>query len=140
ARLAALRRYKFFGGASAPAAPEPRAADIIQAGPTPDSLSAGLSARESFAQDPSAAGAPQEKPSRENLTSEDPAVADFVIEADVALPTELPEPIAHLPSPPTDLDNAVEPPQDILKEIPTEEVETPKNVLPFRPPGDAKPP
>jgi PAS domain S-box-containing protein len=144
ARLAALRRYEFFGGASAPAAPEPRAADIVQAGPATDSVSAGLSARESFVQDPSVAGAPQEKPSRENLTSEDPAVADFVIETGVALPTELPEPIAHLPSHPTDLDNAVEPPQDILKEvlkeIPTEEPETPKNVLPFRPPGDAKPP
>src|SRR4029079_1704321 len=126
------------------ATPDPRAPVIAQAGPATDSLSAGLSARESFVQDPSAAGAPHEKPSRENLTSEDPAVADFVIETGVALPTELPEPIAHLPSHPTDLDNAVEPPQDILKEvlkeIPTEEPETPKNVLPFRPPGDAKPP
>ena len=137
ARLAALRRYEFFGGASAPAAPEPLAADIVQAGPAPDSLSAELPAREPSqeppAQDPSAAGAPQEKPPQENLTAEDPAPADFVIETSVASSAELSEPIASETSHPTDLDNAVEPPVETA-------TETPKNVLPFRPSGDAKPP
>ena len=38
ARLAALRRYEFFGGAPAPVAPEPRSADIVQAGPASDSV------------------------------------------------------------------------------------------------------
>ena len=128
ARLAVLRRHEFFGGAPAPAAPEPRAADIVQAGPAPDSLSAGLPAQE-----PSATGAPQEMPPQENLTAEDSAHADFVVETRVASPAELPEPTASETSHPTDLDNAVEPPVDTA-------TETPKNVLPFRPPGDAKPP
>ena len=144
ARLAALRRHEFFGGAAAPAAPEPLAADIVQAGPAPDSLSAELP-EEPFVEDPSAAGAPQEKPSQESLTAEDPAHADFVIETSVASPAELPEPTAHLTSHPTDLDKAVEPPQETLKEVPQEipteaPPETSKNVLPFRPPGDSKPP
>jgi len=46
-------------------------------------------------------------------------------------------PIAHLTSYPTDLDAAVDTPKDTLAEMQTE---TPKNVLPFRTPGDAKPP
>ena len=46
ARLAALRRYEFFGGAPAPVAPEPRSADILQAGPAPDSVGAELPAQD----------------------------------------------------------------------------------------------
>jgi PAS domain S-box-containing protein len=133
ARLAALRRYEFFGGAPAPLAPEPRAADIVQAGPAPDSLGAELAAQEPSAQEPSAVNAPQEKPSQENLIAEDPAPADFVIESSLVSPAEVPGPTASETSPSTDLDNAVEPPVETA-------TETPKNVLPFRPPGDAKPP
>ena len=51
ARLAALRRYEFFGGAPAPVAPEPRAADIVQAGPAPDSVGAELPAQDLTGQD-----------------------------------------------------------------------------------------
>ena len=72
-------------------------------------------------------------------TAADDPPAEFVIETSVASPpvTELPEPIASETSHPTDLDAAVEPPKDTLAEM---QAETPKNVLPFRPPGDAKPP
>lgn len=155
ARLAALRRYEFFGGAPTPLAPEPRAADIIQAGPAPDSVGADspaqelsaqeLSAQELSAQDLSAPGAPQEALPQENLdadlpanpTAEEEPTAEFVIETSVASPpfTELPEPTET--SHRTDLDAAVDRPKDTLAEMQTE---TSKNVLPFRPPGDAKPP
>jgi PAS domain S-box-containing protein len=128
ARLAALRRYEFFGGAPTPTMPEPPPADIVQAGPAPDSVGAELPV-----QTPPAEGPPQEKPQEEHVTAEDSAAADFVIETSVASPAELPEPIAQLTSHPTDLDNAVEPPVETA-------TETSKNVLPFRPPGDTKPP
>jgi PAS domain S-box-containing protein len=129
ARLAALRRYEFFGGAPAPTMPEPPPADIVQAGPAPDSVGAELPV-----QAPPAEGSPQEQEkSQERATAEDSAAADFVIETGVAPPTELPEPIAHETSHPTELDNAVEPPVETA-------TETSKNVLPFRPPGDTKPP
>ena len=144
ARLAALRRTEFFGGAPAPVAPEPRAADIVQAGPAPDSVGAELPAQDLFAQDPSAEGAPQEALPQQDLsanlpanpTAEEDLSAEFVIETSVP-DTELPEPIAHLTSLPTDLDAAVDTPKDTLAEM---QAETAKNVLPFRPPGDAKPP
>jgi len=123
ARLAALRRHEFFGGAPAPVAPEPSPADIVEIGPAPDSIDATLPAQEP----------PQEEPPPESLPAEDFAAADFVIDTSVASPAELPEPIAHLTSHPTDLDKAVEPPVETA-------TETPKNVLPFRPPGDTKPP
>ncbi|CAN7671681.1 PAS domain S-box protein [Bradyrhizobium sp. LjRoot220] len=150
ARLAALRRYEFFGGAPAPAAPEPRSADIVQAGPASDSVGAELPA-----QDPTAGGAPQQALPQENLqedlrgnlsenltaeptAAEDPP-AEFVIETSVASPpfTELPEPMVSETSHPTDLDAAVDTPKDTLAEV---QAETPMNVLPFRPPGDTKPP
>jgi PAS domain S-box-containing protein len=59
--------------------------------------------------------------------------------------TELLDPIASDTSQQTDLDLPVEPPKDTqtdtLTEIPAETLEEPpKNVLPFRPLGDAKPP
>ncbi|MET3843396.1 PAS domain-containing protein [Bradyrhizobium sp. OAE829] len=146
ARLAALRRYEFFGGAPAPVAPEPRSADIVQAGPASDSVGPELPA-----QNPSAEDAPQEALPQENFgeslsenvtaqpTAADDPPAEFVIETGVASPpvTELPEPIASEISHPTDLDAAVDTPKDTLAEM---QAETPKNVLPFRPPGDAKPP
>ena len=65
----------------------------------------------------------------------DSSAADSVIETSVVSPppAESPEPIASEPSHRTGLEMPVEPPNEIL-------TETPKNVLPFRPPGDAKPP
>ncbi|MBR1191286.1 PAS domain-containing sensor histidine kinase [Bradyrhizobium sp. AUGA SZCCT0160] len=151
ARLAALRRYEFFGGAPAPIAPEPRSADIVQAGPASDSVGQDLTAQELPAQGPSVEDAPQEALPQENFsesfsehvtaqpTAADDRPAEFVIETSVASPpvTELPEPIASETSHPTDLDAAVDTPKDTLAET---QAETPKNVLPFRPPGDAKPP
>ena len=118
ARLAALRRTEFSGAATAPVAPEPRSADIVQAGPAPDSVGAELPAQDLYAQD---------------------LPAEFVIETSIASPplTELPEPIARLTSHPTDLDTAVDTTKDTLAEM---QAETSKNVLPFRPPGDARPP
>lgn len=133
ARLAALRRYEFFGGAPAPTAPEPPPADIVEAGPAPDSVGAELPVQAPPAQDLSIKGPPQEKPSIEHPTAEDSAEADFVIETSVASPAELPEPIDSETSHPTDLDKAVDPPVETT-------TETSKNVLPFRPPGDTKPP
>ena len=84
-------------------------------------------------QDLSKKGPPQEKPSMEHPTAEDSAAADFVFETSVASPAELPEPIDSETSHPTDLDKAVEHPVETA-------TETSKNVLPFRPPGDTKPP
>ncbi|MGH6751250.1 MAG: PAS domain S-box protein, partial [Bradyrhizobium sp.] len=176
ARLAAVRRSELFGGAPAPMAPEPAAADIVQAGPAPDSFGAelpaqelsaeGLVAEDLVAEDLSAEGLsadgapqealPQEKLPQENLNEnpganlnadlpaeEDPA--QFVIETSVAPFTELPEPIASETSHPTDLDAAVDTPKDTLTDTLTDtlaetQAETSKNVLPFRTPGDTKPP
>jgi len=128
ARLAALRRYEFFGGAPAPLAPEPRSPAIVQAGTAPDAPQETL---------------PQENPSTDLPAAEQPP-ADFVIETSGAEPpvTELPEPIASEicvseTSHPTDLDAAVDTPKDTMAEMPAE---APKNVLPFRAPGDTKPP
>jgi len=147
ARLAALRRYEFFGGAVVPAAPEPRAADIVQAGPAPDSVGAELPMQDPFNQDPSAEDLPAEGAPQEALLQED-LPADFVIETSVASPpfTESPEAIASKTcapetSHPTDLDAAVDSPKDTLADTLAEmQTETSKNVLPFRPPGDTKPP
>jgi PAS domain S-box-containing protein len=138
ARLAALRRFEFFGGTPAAMAPQPLSADIIQAGPAPDSPG-----EEPPAQELAAEGAPQEKPPQESLTAEDSGPADFVIETSVASPPldELHEPTAPETSHPTDLETALETPDDTVKDIQAETpAETPKNVLPFRSPGDAKPP
>lgn len=141
ARLAALRRYEFFGGAPAPVAPEPRAADIVQAGPAPDLVGAELPAQGAPQE-----ALPQENPSADlgadlpvNPTVEEDPTAEFVIETSVASPpfTELPDPIAHPTSHPTNLDAAVDTPKDTLAEM---QAETSKNVLPFRAPGDARPP
>lgn len=143
ARLAALRRYEFFGGAPAPVAPQPPAADIVQGGPAPDSAGAELPVQDVTGHDSTVQelaahhltinGPPQETPPQDNFAAEDSVAADFIIETSVASPAELPEPIAQETSHPTDLDNAVEPPVETA-------TETPKNVLPFRPPGDTKPP
>ena len=143
ARLAALRRYEFFGGAPAPMAPEPRSADIVQAGPASDSVGAEFPAQDPSAEDAPQEALPQENPSDETCPRSRPRQKTRPRNlssrpASRRLPcTELPEPIASETSHPTDLDAAVDTPKDTLAEM---QAETPKNVLPFRPPGDAKPP
>jgi PAS domain S-box-containing protein len=156
-RLAALRRYEFFGG---PPAPQPLSADIIQAGPAHDAPGEDqppedqpqkdLPTQDSPAQDLPAEGSPeqtllqeslpqedlsQENLPPENLTAEDAAAADVPGDPGVAspAPAELPEPITSETSQQTDLETPVETPVEMP-------AETPKNVLPFRPIGEAKPP
>lgn len=126
ARLAAGRDLPSSDGA---APPPPWSADIVQAGPASDAPPNGT-AGEDFP-DPTAV-----------------ASTSFA---------DLPDLSATETSHPTDLETAVEPPKDTetdsqtdtqtdlptetSAEIPVEApVETPKNVLPFRAPGDAKPP
>lgn len=156
-RLAALRRYEFFGG---PPAPQPLSADIIQAGPAQDAPGEDpphenqpqkdLPTQDSPAQDLPAEGLAeetlfheslphedlsQENLPPENLTAEDAVAADVLSDPSVASPSpaELPEPITSETSQQTDLDTPVETPVEMP-------AETPKNVLPFRPIGEAKPP
>ena len=104
ARLAALRRYEFFGGPPAP-------------------------------------------PAEPVVIEPDPVEPSFVEPSTVSPTPELPEPIvsetsqsenAHSEtSQQTDLETPVETPNDLITETPAE---PPKNVVPFRPIGDAKPP
>jgi PAS domain S-box-containing protein len=126
ARLAALRRYEFFGG---PPAPQALSSDIVQAGPAPDAPGEDLPPKDASAQDWSV----QDLPTQE-LPAEDLAAEDLLQETlPQAPPAELPEPIASETSQQTDLETPVETPVEMP-------AETPKNVLPFRPIGDAKPP
>ncbi|WP_426440076.1 PAS domain-containing protein [Bradyrhizobium genosp. P] len=122
ARLAALRRYEFFGG---PPVPQPLSADVAPA---------ALVADEPLVAEPPADTPPPvaEPPA----TSAASPIEDFV------------EPIASETSHP-DLDQAVETPQDRhgdtreeTREGIREETrdETPQNVVPFRPGGDTRPP
>ncbi|SDN82081.1 PAS domain S-box protein [Afipia sp. GAS231] len=103
------------------APPPPWSADIDQAGPAPDVPPNDIRAEDS--PDPTAVASPS-----------------FA---------KLPDESATETSQQTDLDPPVEPPEDTRTETPADTsaeipmetpVETPKNVLPFRPPGDAKPP
>jgi PAS domain S-box-containing protein len=55
-------------------------------------------------------------------------------------PAELPEPIVAETSHQTDLETAVEPPNDSSTETPTESTDASRNVLPFRAPGETRPP
>jgi PAS domain S-box-containing protein len=165
ARLAALRRCEFFG---APLAPQALSADVVQAGPASDAPGEDLplkdaSAQHTFVQDLPTEDLPSEDPPVEHLptddlpaedteylsqetllqenlpqeilTGEEPAAADVPGEPGVASapPAELHEPMASETSHQTDLETPVETPVEMP-------AETPKNVLPFRPIGDAKPP
>ena len=102
----------------AAAAPPPWSADIVQAGPAPDLP-------------------PTDKPSEDSSVPAGDASSFFA---------ELPDTTASETSHQTDLETPVEPPKDTqadtMTEIPVEtsSAETPKNVLPFRPLGEAKPP
>ena len=110
ARLTALRRPESFDGV---APPLPLSADIFEADPVPDTPPAETT----------------------DEGSPDPA--------DVASPliAKLPDPTASETSHQTDLETAVEPPRETLKGISTEaDAVAPQNVLPFRTPGDARPP
>ena len=126
-------------------------ADIIQAGPADDSPAGDPAAQDQPADHLSQQDSahkkscpkkncrqeelPQEELPPESSTAANKPAADFVIETSVESPPphELTEPIALENSHRTDLETQVEPPN----EIPTE---TPQNVVPFRPPGDTKPP
>jgi PAS domain S-box-containing protein len=136
ARLAALRRYEFFGG---PPAPQALSADIVQAGPAPDAPGEDLPSKDASAQDWSVQDLPTQKLPAEDLPAEDLPAEDLPAEDPLqetlpeAPPAELPEPIASETSQQTDLETPVETPVEMP-------AETPKNVLPFRPIGDAKPP
>ena len=111
ARLAALRRYEFFG---APLAPQPLSADVVQAGPASDAPGEDLpsedlpskdaaahdvptqelSAEYLLAEDALQEALPEEALPPENLTAEHPPIADVPSEpgAASAPPAELPEP------------------------------------------------
>ncbi len=156
ARLAALRRYEFFG---APPAPQALSADIVQAGPAPDAPDEDLPPNDVAAHDiampelpvqelhtedlpaqillqetlPERTLPPEDLP-LENLTAEAPPIADVPGDPGaVTPPAESPEPTASETSHQPDLETPVETPVEMP-------AETPKNVLPFRPIGDAKPP
>lgn len=118
ARFAAERDHPSSGDT---APPSPWSADIVQAGPAADA--------------PPANGENEDSPD----PSGDPSPSF----------AKLPDDIATETSHPTDLETAVETPEDTHTEIPTDTlaeiaaetpVEASKNVLPFRPLGDAKPP
>jgi PAS domain S-box-containing protein len=79
-----------------------------------------------------------------DLVKETPA-ADLTAEPSALSTPEIPEPIAVETSHQTDLETSVEPPQETLNETLNETLsdtpnETLKNVLPFRPIGEAKSP
>lgn len=114
ARFAAERDHP---SSESTAPPSPWSPDIVQAGPAPDA--------------PPADGENEDSPDPTGVAS--------------SSSTTLPDEIATETSHPTDLETAVETPEDTHTEIPTDTLaeipaETPKNVLPFRPLGDAKPP
>jgi PAS domain S-box-containing protein len=111
ARLAALRRYEFVGGPPAP--------------------QQGAAAEESVQKDSLQDHSPQEK----HLPAESSTIADSPREPSVAspAPTELPEPIASDTSQQTNLETPVETPEEMS-------TDAPKNVVPFRPTGETKPP
>jgi PAS domain S-box-containing protein len=111
-RLAARRRHEFGG---TPPTPQPLSADVIQAGPAGDLSPADLAPEES---------APEELA---------PAVQDVLPSA----PIELQKTVLPENSPQTDLDPIVETPNQPSADT---LVAPPKNVLPFRPIGETKPP
>ncbi|MDI4238520.1 PAS domain S-box protein [Bradyrhizobium sp. Arg237L] len=110
ARLEALRRYEFFSGPPA----QSLSADTIPAEPEP------LEVREAPRPEVSSGAAPPTEPTAASATS-----------------AEVPEPKASEILQQSDLETTLDTPKDISTETP---VEAPGNVLPFRPPGEPKPP
>jgi PAS domain S-box-containing protein len=163
ARLAALRRYELF---SDPPTPQALSAGIVAANPAADPAQAKtapasppeqLPVAESPAEDSSADDLSAEDLSSEDLSSEDLSADDLTEDLFVEdLPTEAPPapssvasssipdpsaPIAFETSHQTDLETAVEPPDEPLKPVLADTLEeTQKNVLPFRPIGESKSP
>jgi PAS domain S-box-containing protein len=163
ARLAALRRYELF---SDPPAPQALSAGSVAADPAAD-LAQGNAAPASSPEDLPVAESPAEDSSADDLSAEDlPAedssvedfsaedltedlfVADLPAEALPAKPSvasssisDPSAPIAFETSHQTDLETAVEPPNEPLKPMLADTLEdTQKNVLPFRPIGESKSP
>jgi len=158
ARLAALRRYEFFG-----APPQALSAEVVKAAPAPNApgedrndasahdtptqelptqelltenlLTESLLTEDLPAKDLPEETLPQENLAPENWTAEELPIADIPGAPTVASapPAELPEPTAVETSQQTDLETPVETPVEMP-------AATPKNVLPFRPIGDSKPP
>ena len=120
AQLAALRRYELFSGP-----PVPRSADGVPTGLVEE---------------------PQELVPRRDLTepaAEVPAAAAGPAESSVTSPApeELPEPISSETSHQTDLEPAVDTPKELPTEMPADaSKDALVNVVPFRAPGEAKPP
>ena len=118
--LAALRRYELFSGP-----PVPRSADGV-----PTHL----------------VEVPQEQMPQQDLTepvAEVPAAAEGPAESGVTspVPVELPEPIVSKTSHQTDLEPAVDTPKEVPTEMPADaSKDALVNVVPFRTPGEAKPP
>ncbi|WP_027551818.1 PAS domain-containing protein [Bradyrhizobium sp. Cp5.3] len=122
-RLDALRRFELF---TEPPTPQRLSADIVapepepEAPPAPDELaSAGPEPSEP---EPLEAELPQEELPQDELPQDDLNKAELN-------KAELPEPATDANSHPTDLEKSVDTP-----------VETPPNVVPFRPHGDARSP
>jgi PAS domain S-box-containing protein len=161
ARLAALRRYELF---SDPPAPQALSAGVVAADPAADPAQ-GKTATEATPEDLAVAESPAEDSSAEDMSVEDLSAEDVLAEdfsTDLTedlfvadLPTEasvasssIPDPsapIAFETSQPTDLETALETPNDMLEpgleDTPRDTAEdAPKNVLPFRPVGEAKSP
>jgi PAS domain S-box-containing protein len=154
ARLAAMRRYELF---SDPPAPQALSAGMVAADP------AAYPAKDSAATEIPVAESPIEDSSVEDLSDEDLAAEDLSADslaedmfvqdlpaealpaetlpaASSVVSTSIPDPSAAMAfetSHPTDLETSVEPPSEMP--IPGFE-DTPKNVLQFRPVGEAKSP
>jgi PAS domain S-box-containing protein len=136
ARLAALRRYEFFGG---PPVPQPLSADIAEAAPTEDGHAEAPVQKDLFREHLLQEHLSQEHLPQQHLPAEPSSAADLPTESGIAspVPTELPAPTASETSPQTDLESPEETPEEMPTETPTE---APKNVVPFRPNGETKPP
>jgi PAS domain S-box-containing protein len=125
ARLEALRRYEFLN----PPAPRALSADIVRPDsardmPAPKSPAADLPVEDLPVEDLPAENLPAERLPVEDLPVQDLPAAELPAVSDVASSgAESSAPMASETSHPTDLENLVE---------------TPKNVLPFRPLGETK--
>jgi PAS domain S-box-containing protein len=146
ARLTALRRYEFFSGPSVPAS-----AGKVQTDPAEDVPAPGNQEAPPLA--PCEEEGPQEKPQQDlsEPVAEVPAAAELPTESSVTSPAtaELPEPIPSETSHQTDLEPIVDTPKELPTGMPEDAPEETSNdaskdslvnVVPFRAPGEAKPP
>jgi PAS domain S-box-containing protein len=146
ARLTALRRYEFFSGPSVPASAGKVPTDPAEDVPAPGNQEAPPLA-------PCEEQGPQEKPQQDlsEPVAEVPAAAELPTESSVTSPAtaELPKPIPSETSHQTDLEPIVDTPKELPTGMPGDApAETSDdasedalvNVVPFRAPGEAKPP